>query len=93
MFISGQIFNKTEELGGKLSGVGDLINELQDAINEDSDKDIIDSFADFLQVDFTFHNCLRSKIVFGRLCYFYIYYYNYIQCLRCRCSFSGKIIF
>lgn len=63
MFITGQIFNQTEELGGKLSGVGDLIKELQDAINEDSDKDVIDSFADFLQVDFTFGNCLQGKIV------------------------------
>ena len=59
--------------------MGDLINELQDAINEDSDKDIIDSFADFLQVDFTFDNCLRGKIVFGRLCYFYIYYYSMFE--------------
>ena len=74
MFITGQIFNQTEELGGKLSGVGDLIKELQDAINEDSDQDVIDSFADFLQVDFT-------------LCYFDIYYNNYIQCVSCRFSF------
>ena len=48
--ILGQIFNETQNLGGKFSNIGDLVNELRAAMNEDSDQDIIDSFADFLQV-------------------------------------------
>ena len=49
--IIGQIFNDTQKRGGKLAGMGDLIQELQDVINEGSSGDIIDSFADFLQVN------------------------------------------
>ena len=69
---------------------------LMKIINEDSEQDVIDSFADFLQVYFTFDrsNCLQGKIVLGRLCYFVIYYNNYIQCWSCKFSFVlKKIIF
>ena len=76
LFIKGQIFNETEKLGGKLSGIGDLVEELQDATNEDSDEDIIDSFALFLQVDFTFNNRFQGKFVFGSMCYFDIYHFH-----------------
>ena len=45
--------------------MGDLIEELQDAINEESDEDIIDSFAIFLQVDFTFVIVFKVNLFWG----------------------------
>ena len=45
--VAGQIFNDTQKRGGKLGGMGDLIKELQDVIDEGGNGDVIESFTEF----------------------------------------------